>query len=437
MCLILVACGSQKEMVTSLEEQMIDAPFWVTDRPISSFEYIGIGKASKRGAPEEYQAIARRNALNDMATEIDVTVTSNSLLHTLERNDMLTESFSESIITRSNLRLEGFEVTDDYQNEEYYWVYYRLDKQLYEQIKAQRKQEAMERAFQMLSAARTARESAAVGLAAQQYVLALKEMRPHWGEVNTKDGIQVDRVAMDELLQLTQDLDIDLNSQEVYLNSSNDFRHRLEARSVLGTQTTTPQPFAYRFDKERKEKTETDVLTLTLRPQGSEHSILSIEMDPFKDLRKEVRREGMAFLEQVLRPKIALLDIYTQYPDVSIEVSHSDLNGEQGTAPGLRSAIVGGLTDFQIPVDDGSGSAYRIVCRSMSRDGGMTQQFHIVYTDVDIIAIDAQGATVNSTRLESVKGVHNSLENAHTLSLEKCAEQIDEKLLEPLIHALF
>ncbi len=438
MILILIACGGSKEIVSSPEEQVNNSPSWVMDRPISSLDYIGIGKASKRGEPDEYQAIAKRNALNDMASEIEVTVTSNSLLYTLERNDMLSESFSESIITRSNLRLEGFEINDDYADDDYYWVYYRLDKSIYASVIHERKTQAIERSEQILLTARLSRDVGDISGAANGYVNVLRELQPYWGEINkTSDGQAIDRIAIDDLVSMRKGYSLGVNEDVISLDESNDFRQVLDIRSELSGELTKAVLFEYRFDKLSKEKIETDKLSLTISPGAKTQSLLSITVDPFRELRREVKREGMTFLEDILKPEITLIDIFTVYPLVSIDAKMESVSGEVSESDVMRSALIRQLAYHGIGVDDSGTSPYSIDVLVKSRDGGLAQNFQIVYSDVTIEASKNNEEILYSKRLESIKGVHKNIENAAIVSHENCADRIDQNLLKPLLDALF
>ena len=82
---------------------------------------------------------AKKNALNDLASEISVTVEGNSLLYTLDRKTQFDESFTSTIKTRSNEQLEGFELVDSWESPTEFWTYYRLSKAEHARIKAAKK----------------------------------------------------------------------------------------------------------------------------------------------------------------------------------------------------------------------------------------------------------------------------------------------------------
>ncbi|MCB0780391.1 MAG: LPP20 family lipoprotein, partial [Flavobacteriales bacterium] len=97
----------------------------------------------------------KKNALNDLASEISVRVEGNSLLYTLDRKTSFSESFTSNIRTSTSEQLEGFELVDTWENEHEYWTYYRLSKAEHARIKAERKQRAMDQATDLYARART------------------------------------------------------------------------------------------------------------------------------------------------------------------------------------------------------------------------------------------------------------------------------------------
>ena len=72
-------------------------PDWLQERPMGAFDYIGIGSATKDQS--NYQEIAKRNALAELASEIEVTVEANSLLTVMERDMQSVSTFTQMVQT--------------------------------------------------------------------------------------------------------------------------------------------------------------------------------------------------------------------------------------------------------------------------------------------------------------------------------------------------
>ncbi len=187
------ACKS-KQYVSPAEKPVAigaTAPAWVTSRPVSDADYIGIGISPKNRA--DYQETAKKNALNDLASEISVTVEGNSLLYTLDRKYKFEEEFTSTISTSTKERMEGYELVDSYDDGNTYWTYYRLNKAEYARIKAERKQKAIDQASDLYGRAGASLATGDLKSAFDLDLRALVAMKEYWGESDqvTVDGKQV------------------------------------------------------------------------------------------------------------------------------------------------------------------------------------------------------------------------------------------------------
>lgn len=148
----LASCKSRQE--TTAQQPLPDikpAPPWVTGRPNSGFKYVGIGFAEKNKG-NGYQMEAKKNALYDLASEIKVDISSNSVLYTVQNNNNFNENFNSLIKLSSNDNIEGYTLVDSYENDKQYWVYYQLDKQEYANQKARKKQQTITKAANLIAA---------------------------------------------------------------------------------------------------------------------------------------------------------------------------------------------------------------------------------------------------------------------------------------------
>src|SRR5690606_35104670 len=155
-------------------------PAWGTARPVSGLEYTGVGTASK--LRQDHQEAAKKNALNDLASEISVTVEGNSLLYTLDRKHQFDEEFTSTINTSTNERIEGYELVDSYEDANQYWIYYRLSKAEHARIKAERKQQAIGQATDLYGRAQAAMAKGDLRTAFDLDLRALIAMKEYWGE---------------------------------------------------------------------------------------------------------------------------------------------------------------------------------------------------------------------------------------------------------------
>jgi hypothetical protein len=104
-------------------------PEWVASLSVDPEYYIGISSCEK--SVQDYQSIVAKRALNLIAEQIQVTVTSSNELYTTEHNFNFNQQFIETIKTSSSITLQDYELYQAWEDTNTYFVYYRLSKQLY------------------------------------------------------------------------------------------------------------------------------------------------------------------------------------------------------------------------------------------------------------------------------------------------------------------
>lgn len=136
--LFFASCAAKKQ-AAEFEAQ----PDWVKQKPIITGYYVGVGSVNKIGTSAQYIAKARHEALTDLAESVSSNVSSTSVLHNIETEYGFSETFDQSIKISTDDYLEGFEPVGFYENTNSYWVYYKISKKTYKEMKEKRKQEAI------------------------------------------------------------------------------------------------------------------------------------------------------------------------------------------------------------------------------------------------------------------------------------------------------
>ena len=147
---VLVSCKAKQVVVAPVAVE-VKVPSWVSSRPNTGSKYIGVGFAEKAKGGN-YQIEAKKNALYDLASEIKVDISSNSVLYTVQNNNNFNENFNSLIKLSNSDNIEGYSLVDSYENEKQYWVYYELDKQAYADLKAKKKQQIITKASNLITA---------------------------------------------------------------------------------------------------------------------------------------------------------------------------------------------------------------------------------------------------------------------------------------------
>ncbi len=176
--ILLQSCGSKRPVYESSEPQ----PDWVRSRPITPGYYTGIGWAHKTQNVHQYQQTARQNAMADLAGEISVTISSNSVLHAFESSLGFREDFSSTIEARIQEELEGFEIVDTWEDQNNYWVYYSLSASRHREIKERRRSDAVSLSLGLLENALEERENGYLRLAMIQLINSMEAINNYFDD---------------------------------------------------------------------------------------------------------------------------------------------------------------------------------------------------------------------------------------------------------------
>lgn len=185
--LIFGGCNNSKTVADNTEPTTSHTtsskrPIWVTQRPTDQNYYIGIAVSSKTASPTNFALDAQRNALNELASSIEVDVKSNSMLFSFEDQNRYRDEFKEFIQVKTNKNIENFELVDSWQNDYEYWVYYRLSKEQYKKDKQLKIDKATDLSLQLIS---QAENEWAMGNYRKGFIgffEALEPIKPYLGE---------------------------------------------------------------------------------------------------------------------------------------------------------------------------------------------------------------------------------------------------------------
>ncbi len=177
--ILLAGCASSRKM--SHADLMKGAPEWVQRTPNHPAYYHGVGMASKTSR-QDFRERARQNALTELSEGISVTIAASSVLSFFEFDNTYSEYFRENVRTTTQQQLEGYELVDNWENDQQYWVYYRLSRQRWEQVKQERIDRALNASLSKFEQARafSGRGNAADALG--WYIRSVEDIRDFLGE---------------------------------------------------------------------------------------------------------------------------------------------------------------------------------------------------------------------------------------------------------------
>lgn len=136
-------------------QQPVDTrPLWLKGESAQRGYYTGVGHSIKDGT-NNYVQVAKKSALDDLVSQIKVTVSSTSILSTFEENrSNFKETYEQIIQTSAADEIEEFEMVGTWEDERNYWTYYRLSIARYREIKEEQKRNAVILASDFLKKAR-------------------------------------------------------------------------------------------------------------------------------------------------------------------------------------------------------------------------------------------------------------------------------------------
>ncbi|MBK7382126.1 MAG: LPP20 family lipoprotein [Flavobacteriales bacterium] len=450
----IVACKGRQRTPTGpvpVETTEAPRPEWVRSRPVSSAYYIGIGLASK--ARPDVMETAKKNALNDLASEISVTVEGNSLLYTLDRKTRFDESFTSTIRTRTSEQIEGFELMDTWENGTEYWTYYRLSRSEHARLKAERKQRAIANATDLFTRARTSIGGGDLRSAMDSDLRALIAMKSYWGEndVVEIDGKQVPLVneVYGHLQQITSSVRIAVLPERCVLEYGNHFRREMliTATHVMDGRTRElpqlPLRIAYPGStgpvKEMKStdtegRTRSTVQRVEFGKAGME---MIVEPDPAALVSSELDKDLVKLLLAGLTIPATRTPIDVRMPRVSMKSQENNLGqpvGDAGLSAVLREELTGRGFRF---VEKDADADVMLTLNCSTRAGGESSGFYTTYLDVTYVFRDRKTQEVvhEGTR-QGVKGVQLNFEKAGLDAYKKAAQDLRKDLVPAILDAM-
>lgn len=447
----LSACKAKQAVapVVSPAVSEVQRPAWLNARPVTSMAYIGIGVASK--ARPDYQEAAKKNALNDLASEISVTVEGNSLLYTLDRKYKFDEEFTSTINTSTKERLEGYELVDSFEDRDQYWIYYRLDKSEHARIKAERKQKAIDQATDLYGRAKAGLSKGDLRSAFDLDLRALIAMKEYWGENDqvTVEGrsVPLANELFNDLQRMASGVRLTVLPERCVVDWSNRFKRELLITAVYGDRAQAlPQlPIIIEYpghvgkvtesrntDAEGRARTTVQRLDLTAPAPAV---VVRLDMDAL--VSKDLDPAFTAPLIGSLTATEAHVPIDRVMPKVFFKGAESNLGQRMNDAP-LSLVLKQELTATGFRAVDRPTEADLIIeMNASTREMGESNGFFTVALDEVLKVTDQRsGEVVHESGKQGIKGIQLDYRKAGIDAYKKAAQDLRNDLLPAMINTL-
>ncbi len=446
---ILSGCGSKDTVKTTVPDNATNVrPEWVGQRPFSSGYYIGVGSSSKKAQPLDYQSIAKKNALNDLATEISVRVQGNTFLNTLEVNKNFSEEFISNINTSTDELIEDYEVAGTWENDNEYWVYYRLNKGLYQQQKALKKSKAQASAYDFYSKGKEAENNANIGAAIDLYLRGLFALKDYWNDTNeyqAEEGkIFLDNSIYSSLQRVSSGLTIVNTTPKITLAAENDYSSnssyfiKYDDKPVSGITTAFNYP-KNKYMKPRVQVTDNQgqvgMLISEVNTNDKELAVtVTIDLMPLQPLDLDQKITGA--LLRNLKTETKKIPIEFIAPTFVVQSSEK-VYGNLGTSATLSSSVQAELIKKGLKLGAADRADYVIQISANSTEGGTSQGFVVAFLEMSITITNRAGDKVFQESINNIKGLQLNKDAASIEAYKKGKQRIEEQMISSILESIF
>jgi hypothetical protein len=439
--ILITACNNNKKVV---EEPVAIKPTWINDRPITNVYYVGIGSASKVDGTNFIES-AKNNALNDLASEIKVNLESSTVYFQNETNKTFNEDFRSTIKTSIEADLEGYSLIDSWQDQNKYWVYYRLSKADYlDQL--ERKRSATKKAGEeFYRIGNEAAESGDVLLSMTNYfdaLSAIKEYPPSSIEVlNEGRMVFLDQVIMLALQNLISSIEIDKSDAPAALSYFNGFKTFYPLNIKRANKNLRGIPFEsvyynqYGEVKEQYVSNESGKLSVSIVANDIKNASVTslVRLNLSELVKNRIDAEFLKYkVANLVLPRVEL-KVAVEKPSIFVSSSEKEF-GSKRKVDQLSSLLVSGL------VKEGIQIVNKIDKADLFLELDADTKFQSKDDNFTVVVLNY---TVNLTEVKTkksiysitdgpIKGVNLDLSRASIKAYEKAENEMNRKVISKL-----
>jgi hypothetical protein len=449
--LLFCAACAPAAVNTSLKSDLQNTkPVWLSAKPSESAYYVGIGHSAKDGTNNYIQS-AKKSALEDLISEIKVNVSSTSVLSQLDVNKEFSEKYEQIIQTTAADELEEFEQVDSWEDDRNYWLYYRLSKQRYHEIKDQQKRDAVSRALDFFTRAKQLERAGSTVESLGFYFQGFNAIEKYLGEPVRLEYEGKEILLTNEIIaSIQQSLDkITLTNTPASLELN---------RRV----TQNGQPITTKATYKANGHTIADLPLLAKFEKGAGDVFPQYKTDASGTAKILLTKISSRDLEQSLAVKVDVLafagqnasDIYTlvaqkmvvptanvlmkvQRPLVYLTAQEKSL-GIDKTSKQVTNKIKNYLATagFEF-TDDKNSSELCIDVKADSEKGSASGSIYITYvTAVIKVATTKDNKEIYATTIDRIKGYSLDYERSSQEAYNKSIDALEKEKLPELLNAI-
>lgn len=447
--LIIVGC-SPSATKTSKSDAKNLKPMWLTAKPVQSGYFVGIGHSTKDGLNNYIQS-AKKSALEDLVSEIKVNISSTSLLSQLDVNKEFQERYEQIIQTTAADEIEEFEQVEAWEDERNYWVYYRLSKQRYNEIKDQKKRNAVSLGLDFFTKAKEAERKSEPVLALGFYYQGFRSIEKYLDEPIRLEFEGKEILLTNEIIasmQLLLDkMDISLEPKETILNrrlaqSELSIIASVKDKNSLGPIAGLPLTAAFEKGSgdvfpnyKTDEAGRTKVLLTKISSRDIEQTV-AVKVDLMSFAGENGSEIYPLIARKMVVPRATFL-MRVQRPIVfisSVEKSLGLDKPNQQLTNKIKNYLANSGFEF---TDDRSKAELMLDVNANSEKGAVSGSIYITYvTAVIRVATTRDNKEIYATTLDRIKGFSLDYERSSQEAYNKSVETLEKEKLPELLNSI-
>lgn len=451
--IFLAACSpavNNAQKHSKKQDKKNPKPDWLAAKPDQSIYYIGIGKGTKNGT-NNYIQEAKKSALEDLVSEIKVTISSTSVLSQIDANKEFKEKYEQIIQTTAADEIEEFEQVDSWQDEQNYWVYYRLSRQRYKEIKDEQKRNAVSIGLDFFSKAKQAEKGGELSLALGFYYQGFRAIQKYLGEPIRIEFEEKEILLTSEVvasMQLLMDkISISVTPGEIALNrrvSISEQNIMSKAIDKTGKKPVLDLPLKAEFEKGAGDvyptyKTDQNgaakILLTKISSRDLEQTVI-IKVNPLSFAGTSATKIDSLVVQKMVLPRATLL-LKVQRPIVyvsSVEKSLGANKANQQLTNRVKNYLANSGFEF---TDDKKKAELAIDINANSEKGAVSGSIYITYvTAVIRVSTVKNDKEIYATTLDRVKGFSLDYERSSQEAYNKSLEILNKEKLPELLNSI-
>ena len=425
-------------------------PVWLAAKPVQPGYFVGIGHSAKDGSNNYIQS-AKSSALEDLVSEIKVNISSTSVLSQIDANKEFHESYEQIIQTTAVDEIEEFEQVEAWEDERNYWVYYRLSKQRYKEIKDQKKRNAVSLGLDFFTKAKQAGRNQEPVLALGFYYQGFRAVEKYLDEPIRLEFEGKEILLTNEIISsmqlLLDKIDLSLDPNEIVLNrrlAQNELSVIASAKDKGSKKAIIDLPLAAAF-----EKGSGDVFP-TYKTDAAGHTKILLTKISARDVEQTVavKVDMMSFagqgssdvypliVKKMVVPKAILL-MKVHRPLVYVSSIEKSLGVDKPNQQ-LTNKIKNYLTNsgFEL-TNDKSKSELLLDVNADSEKGAVSGSIYITYvTAVIRVATTKDNKEIYAATLDRIKGFSLDYERSSQEAYNKSIETLEKEKLPELLNMI-